>query len=115
MKDAEVQAILISDDNLMANNCSALVGLGINNSIPVLGTNVTNAADGALACLSIDYDELCLSTADVVISVIRGQNPDELPIKYFDTKISAVNKNSAEQLGITLPEEILENANYIFE
>jgi len=115
IRNAGAQAILISDDNLMANNCKLLVDLALNDSIPVFGTAVNNAEKGALASLSINYNELCLRTADVVVSVIRGQNPDDIAIQYFTTEITAINTNTAKQLGITLPETILANANYIFD
>ncbi len=115
IRDKEIQAILISDDNFMADNCNFLVDLALSDSIPVFGTAIKNTKNGALASLSIDYKELCSSTADVVVSVVRGQNPDDIHIKYFETKISAINKTTADKLGITIPEDILENANYTFE
>ncbi len=115
IRNSGIQALLISGDNLMANNCSLLAQLGIEKSIPVFGTDVKNTSDGALASLSIDYNKLCRTTGDVVVSVIRGQQPDNLPVIYFDTNIVSVNKTSAGQLGIILPDEILKKANYIYE
>jgi putative ABC transport system substrate-binding protein len=109
------QAIFISGDNLLTHNCRTLVDLGIKNSIPVFSTDMSASADGALASLSIDYNKLCKSTGDVVVSVIRGQNPDDLPLQHFATDIISINTTTAKTLGITIPADILENADYILK
>ncbi len=109
-----IEAIMISGDNTMTNGCETLVDLALADNLPIFGTDMANAADGALASLSIDYEKLCIITGDVVVSVIRGVNPDNVPVTYFHTDVIAVNTATAGQLGIIIPQDIIDSASYIF-
>lgn len=108
------ELILITNDNSMTLATPALVGLALQDTIPVVGTDYANAELGALASLSVDYDLIARQTGDVAISVIRGVDPDDLPVMHFPTNIIAVNLQTASLLGYTFDPGILQEAVYIF-
>jgi putative ABC transport system substrate-binding protein len=107
------QAILITNDNTMTLATDDLVGLALQDAMPVFGTDYANAQMGALASISVDYDLIARQTGDVAISVIRGVDPDDLPVMHFETSIIAVNLQTAGLLGYTFDPDILKEAVYI--
>jgi putative ABC transport system substrate-binding protein len=108
------EVIMISNDNTMTHATSDLVAFAIEDTIPVLGTDYNNAQMGALATISVDYNLIARETARIAISVIRGVDPDELPVMFFETNIIAVNLQTAADLGYVFDPEILEEATYIY-
>ncbi|MBP6979393.1 MAG: SAM-dependent chlorinase/fluorinase [Lentimicrobiaceae bacterium] len=108
------EAILITNDNTMTLATSDLVGLALQDTIPVIGTDYANAEKGALASISVDYDLIARQTGDVAISVIRGVDPDDLPVMYFETGIIAINLQTAAVLEYIFDPDILQEAVYIF-
>lgn len=110
----EPDAILITNDNTMTQATDDLVGLSLQDTIPVIGTDYSNAQMGALASISVDYDLIARQTGDVAISVIRGVDPDDLPVLHFETNIIAVNLLTAGLLGYAFDPGILQEAVYIF-
>jgi len=114
IKQNHIQAILISNDNTMTLAMTDLVALALPDTIPVLGTNYVNTQDGALASISVDYDLIARETGKLVVAVIRGVNPDDVSVKYFDTNIIAINTQTAESLGYVFDPGIISEARYIY-
>jgi putative ABC transport system substrate-binding protein len=109
-----VEVILITGDNTMTMTLPQLIALATPDLIPVLGTDYVNAQDGALASISVNYDLIARETGKLVVTVIRGVNPDDVPVKYFDTNIIAINTQTAENLGYVFDPGIISEARYIY-
>ena len=69
---------------------------------------------GALATYGIDYYELGKATAAMAVKILKGEaTPAEMPVEYQTDEAVleiAINTESAEALGIDIPEEILSKA-----
>jgi putative ABC transport system substrate-binding protein len=111
---ANPEVILITNDNTMTLLTTTLVTLALQDTIPVTGTDYANTQMGALASISVDYDLIAKQTGDVACAIIRGMDPDDLPVRYFETNVIAVNTQTAAVLGYVFDPEILEEARYIF-
>jgi putative tryptophan/tyrosine transport system substrate-binding protein len=112
-KDAE--AILVGSDNTVANAITTLAQKCKQDSIPLFSDSFAHTKDGALASISVDYDELATKTGELIIAVLLGESPDDIPFKKFDTNVIAVNKSTATAIGFAIPQEILDKAKYIYE
>ena len=70
--------------------------------------------NGALATFGINYYELGKTTAEMAVKILKGEaTPSEMPVEYQtseDILEIAVNTETAEKLGITIPEDILDSA-----
>lgn len=111
---ANAQVIMISNDNTMTSATADLVELALKDTIPVLGTDYANAQHGALAAISVDYDLIAWQTGDMVSAVIRGVDPDDMPVRYFPTTVIAVNTQTAASMGYQFDPEVLKEATYIY-
>lgn len=109
-----IEAILIIDDNTMSLSMPSLVSLAIADNLPIVGQASDHVRDGALASVSVDNGKLATKTAEVVVSVLRGVDPDIIPVQRFDTDVIAVNTETAKALDYTFPAEVLAAAKYVY-
>jgi putative ABC transport system substrate-binding protein len=111
----DVEAILIGSDNTIASAINILAGDCKKDSIPLFSDSFAHTEDGALASISVDYDELAKQTGELVISVLLGNNADDIEYKKFPTNIIAINETTAIGIGFAIPQEIKDKAKYIFK
>lgn len=114
IKDKNLGAILIADDNTVNAAMPELVQLALADHIPVLGDEIDHVRAGALASISINMENLAIQTADKIVAVLRGVEPDDLPVQHFDADVIAINTQTAARLNYVFPEEIKAAAKYIF-
>ncbi|MCY3020897.1 MAG: hypothetical protein NTW87_17915 [Planctomycetota bacterium] len=74
----------------------------------------TNAPNDVLqgSCVSIgaDYVEVGRETGRMAVRVINGEDPRTIPIKDYVPKKIAVNLPLAREIGITIPEDVVKQA-----
>lgn len=70
---------------------------------------------GLLVGYSNDLAAMGRGTADYVDRILKGANPAELPIQQPTDFILPINLKTARELGITIPEKIMNRATEIFE
>ena len=69
--------------------------------------------NGGLATISLDYYDLGVKTAQQAVKILKdGEDISKMPIEYIgdDELKYYVNEAIAEAIGITIPQEILDNA-----
>jgi putative ABC transport system substrate-binding protein len=114
IKDQGIEAMLILDDNTMSAAMSSLIALSLPDSIPIIGKAVEDVQKGALASISVNYDDMSKSTGDLVAAVLLGVEPDDVPVQLFNTDVIAINTDTASKIGYTFPADVLAEAKYIF-
>ena len=71
-------------------------------------------SSGAFATYGIDYYELGKATAAMAVKILKGEaSPAEMPVEYQTDEAVleiAINKQTADALGIEIPEDILSKA-----
>lgn len=111
--DGKVDAIYVPTDNTIAAGMETVSMVATNAGIPVICGESGPVENGGLATISLDYYDLGKETAKQAVKILKdGEDITKMPIKYIskDTLKYAVNKAIAEQLGITVPSEIMEKA-----
>lgn len=115
IKQQGCTAALVVADNTMSLGMSVLSDLAIESKMPVIGDSFQHSKDGALASISVDYTALALGTGNLAVSVLRGVNPNDIPIQRFSTNVIALNTATASKIGFTFSAELLSRAKYIFQ
>jgi len=71
--------------------------------------------EGGLICYSVDSYDLFRRAAGYVDRILRGANPQELPVQ-FPTKFEMViNARTAKAIGLKIPPSLLERADRVIE
>lgn len=106
----KVDAIYIPTDNTVVSAAQSVVQVANKNNIPIISGESSVVDKGALATIGINYKKLGKQTGDMALRVVKGEEPQTMPIesqKEFDT---VINKSTASLLGLTIPEDILKSA-----
>ncbi|UDE95365.1 ABC transporter substrate-binding protein [Carnobacterium viridans] len=108
---AQVDAIWVPTDNTIASAMNTLVSAADSNLIPVFPAVDTMVEEGGLATVGLDQYELGRLTGEMVVAILNGDaDPSTTPIRYLDQGNIIINEEKAEQLGITIPTQVLEKA-----
>lgn len=104
----KVDAIYTPTDNLVANAMPTVAAIAIENKIPLIVGETGMVTNGGLASYSIDYYLLGKMTAEQAVLILEGkEKPQDMPIRYQTEFVLDINKETAEKIGITIPESLL--------
>ena len=114
-----VDAFYAVNDNALMAGVNALTATATANKIPVFGANViTFMEGGSLYAMGFDYYNLGRATGEMIIEVLNGKKPSEIPVlilKEAKDYNKLVDLDAAANLGVSIPEEFVKSADYVFE
>jgi putative ABC transport system substrate-binding protein len=61
----------------------------------------------------VDYDDLYRRAAVYVDKILRGEKPADLPVQQASKFDFVINLKAAKQIGLTIPNRVLERANKV--
>lgn len=103
----KVDAIYAPTDNMIAAGMATVALVTTPAKIPVFCGEQGMTEIGGLATYGINYYELGKQTAKQAVAILKeGKNPADMPIEYLANGDLYVNMDTAQAIGITLPEEI---------
>ncbi|MEG1448842.1 MAG: ABC transporter substrate-binding protein [Oscillospiraceae bacterium] len=100
-------------DNTVASAMAVLADIAIEMKKPIYVGADSMVADGGLATVGIDYTVLGKETADIAVEVINGKSPSEIPYRVLEDFAVVINKETAEKIGVTVSQELLDKATLI--
>ena len=65
---------------------------------------------GAIAALGFNYFDLGRQTGRMVVRVLKGEKPGDLPVEGVEITELFVNPGSAAKMGVTIPEAVVARA-----
>lgn len=111
----DVDAIYVPTDNMVVNGIASLVQVAEQKQIPVIGAEPGTVEGGAVATYGIDYSKLGKQTGEMAIRILEGAKAAETPVEAPSELSYVVNVKAAERMGVTIPQEILDQANTVGE
>lgn len=109
----KVQAVFINNDNTALAAFDAIVKIGLDNKLPVFCSDTDMITHGALAVIGPDQYELGRQTGKVILQVLKGQQPNQIPVGFPDKSEFQLNLKIAHQLGIVIPESLIQEASHV--
>lgn len=106
----KVDAIWVPNDNTIASAMDTLIQVTDAHQVPVIPVVDAMVADGGLATVGINQYQFGIETAKVVADVIEGADTATYPIIYNDSTDTFINTEKADQLGIEIPQELMDSA-----
>lgn len=107
----DVDAIYVPTDNIVVSALETVLSVGEKKQIPVFGAEGDSIARGAIATYGLNYSDLGYQTGKMAISIlVDGADPATMPVETLDNPTLYVNKAAAERMGVTLPDNIVEQA-----
>lgn len=114
-----VDGIYLTTDNTVFSALPALVQVFGAAKKPIFSGDVTGAmAGGIFMANGFNYYKAGVATGEMVLRVLRGEKPADIPVGFMtnpsDTDL-LVDLDAAANCGIKVSQELLNQANYIFQ
>lgn len=110
----QVDFIYIPTDNTLADGMTSVSAAANECGIPTIVGESGMVGNGAFATYGINYYELGKTTAAMAVKILKGEaEPASMPIEYqTDESVLevAINTETADKLGITIPDEVKSTA-----
>ena len=109
---AQVDCIVNLTDNLIVENLPVVIATANGAGIPVFGSEEEQVKNGCLASEGLDYVALGRQTGAMAARVLLGEDISTIGSEYVEDSKLTVNQSVADALGITIPAELAERAEY---
>lgn len=107
---AKSDVIYAATDNTVASAFEGMIVAANQSKTPVLGGATSYVEKGAIAALGFDYYQVGVQTAAYVADILEGKAPGTLDVKVAKGSDLVVNTQVAQDLGIDIPQSVLDRA-----
>ncbi|ATW28219.1 ABC transporter substrate-binding protein [Candidatus Formimonas warabiya] len=111
----KVDAMYVPGDNVVASSIASVVSVAEKNKLPLIVSERGMVDGGALGTIGIDYYKLGRQTGEMALRVINGEKPAEMPIESLKDIDIVINQGAADRMGVTVPQEILDQAKEVIK
>jgi len=111
----KVDAIYTTLDNTIITALESIVKVGIDAQIPVFSADTDSVTRGAVAAVGFNYSDLGRQTGEMVIEVLKGKNPGDMPVRIAEGTDIYVNLKTARMMGVEVPESLLARATKVIK
>lgn len=113
---SKVDCITNLTDNTVVSALPVILNKANAKGIPVFGSEIEQVKIGCLAAMGLDYIELGKQTGQMAAKVLKGEaKASEMKFETIAEAAFYGNTKVAEDLGITLPEELTGSAAELFD
>ncbi|MDJ1175764.1 ABC transporter substrate-binding protein [Roseofilum capinflatum] len=109
----KADVIYVPTDNTVVSALESVIQVGIDNQIGIYSGDTASVERGTIASLGFDYYDVGRQTGKQVIRVLQGESPGEISVETVDTLQLYVNPESAQAMGVTLPQSVLDRADTV--
>jgi putative ABC transport system substrate-binding protein len=114
-----VDGIYLTTDNTVYSALPALIQVFNGAKKPIFSGDVTGAfSGGCMIASGFNYYKAGLATGNMIADILGGKKPGDIPVKFLTDPSESdllFDMDAANTCGITIPDQYLSIANYIFE
>ncbi|KZX71826.1 ABC transporter permease [Oleiphilus sp. HI0009] len=111
----KVDVVYLPTDNTVISALEGVIKIAEQTDIPVIAADTDSVKRGAIAALGFNYYDVGRQTGAMVVEVLNGKAPGELPVQGVEKTELYLNLPAAEAMGATIPEALLGQAKEIIE
>ena len=114
-----VDGIYLTTDNTVFSAIASLVDVFGRAKKPIFSGDVTAAKEGGIFMASgFNYYKAGRATGEIVVKILNGTKPDTIPVRFMTEPSDSdllIDLDVAKACGISIPEDLKNSANMIFE
>ena len=112
-KQKQVNAIMTTSTRGFFAERKRLVELATKFRFPAIYFQKEFVDDGGLMSYGADFDDIYRRAAVYVDKILKGAKPADLPVQQATKFEFVINLKAAKQIGLTVPNRVLERANQV--
>ena len=109
----KADAMYIPTDNTIVSALEAVIRVAVENKIPVYAADTDSVPRGAMAALGFNYYDVGRQTGKIVLRILKGEKPGDIPVEGIEKTELYVNVTSAERMGVAIPQAVLDRAKQV--
>ena len=106
----KADVIYVPTDNTIVSALEAVLKVGIDNQIPIYAGDTDSVKRGAIATIGFNYYDVGRQTGQIVVRVLKGEKPGDIPVAGVEITELVVNPGAAEKMGVAIPEAVIAKA-----
>ena len=110
IKPGEADAFFQLSDSMVSSQSQLISDTARVNKLPTMFIDAKAVIKGGLATYAVDYQEVGRRAATYVERVLSGVKPKDLPVEGVDKIDLVINLRTANQIGLTIPPNVLVRA-----
>ncbi len=125
-KSAEVQGaaraligkadlIYIPTDNTIISALEGAVSVAEEAKIPLMTADTDSVSRGAFIALGFNYYDVGKQTGEVVVRILKGEKPGDIPVNVAAGTDLVVNLVAAKKMGIEIPQAVVDRASKVIK
>jgi putative ABC transport system substrate-binding protein len=111
----QVGAIMTITSRQLFAKRKRIVELAGKHRLPAIYFSKEFVDEGGLMSYGADYDDLFRRAAVYVDKILKGAKPADLPVQQATKFEFVINLKAAKQIGLTIPNRVLERANQVIK
>ncbi len=111
----DVDAVYVPTDNIIVSALPSVLNITNSNNVPVFASENGQVEQGAIATLGIDYKLLGIQTGKMAARVLNGEETASMSVESSDQLKLYLNKTAAEDIGLEIPQSVLDRADVVYE
>ena len=92
-----------------------LIKIAIEKKKPLFAYEESGVEKGALVTLSTNYAELGKRTAEIIVKILKGENPGDIPVLGVTDASLFINTTTAEKIGVTFSSDQIKQAKQVYK
>jgi putative ABC transport system substrate-binding protein len=112
-KQKQVNAIMTNTGRRFFAERKRIVELAGKYRLPAIYPQKEYVDEGGLMSYGTDYDDLYRRAAGYVDKILKGAKPADLPVQQATKFEFVINLKAAKEIGLTIPNRVLERANEV--
>jgi putative ABC transport system substrate-binding protein len=113
LKKERPGGLYVTASPLMNDNAKRISGFGLKSRLPSVGSNIEYVDVGGLMSYDADLADSYRLVARYVDRILKGAKPADLPIEQPTKFAFVINLNTANQIGMMIPQKVLARADRV--
>jgi putative ABC transport system substrate-binding protein len=115
LKAGEVDAYLAVSDAVASNQAQLIIDTARVKKLPTMLDFLSQVTNGGLVSYAVSFHEMGRLSAKYVQRILTGVKPQNLPLEGIDKIELVINLKTAQQIGLTIPPNVLARADRVIK
>lgn len=107
--------IYIPTDNTIISALEGAVSVAEEAKIPLMTADTDSVSRGAFIALGFNYYDVGKQTGEVVVRILKGEKPGDIPVNVAAGTDLVVNLIAAKKMGIEIPQAVVDRASKVIK
>jgi putative tryptophan/tyrosine transport system substrate-binding protein len=107
--------IYVPTDNTVVSALESAVAVAEENKLPLFTADTDSVNRGSFAALGFNYHDVGKQTGAIVVKVLNGEKPGDIPVTVAKGTDLVINLAAAKKMGVEVPQLVIDRATKVIK